>query len=139
MSWDPNALANRVINVHSDGTNKVSGLKVDTAQGASGAAVTRTIAAVANKRHRIAFLHIIGYNVAARTGGATPVAISVTGLDNGTVNFPGATAGAIGTTFEVKMEGMMPLEGLVNTAIVVTCPATPSVIWSVIIGYTTTE
>lgn len=136
-NYERDADAERVVLVNSDGGFRTAGVKVDSAVGASGVAVTRTLAAVAGKRHRVAFVHVIGYNVAARTGNATPVSVTLTGLDASNISYPLPTAGAIGTIFELKMEGLGALEGLVNTAVVLTCPATTNVIWSATIGYTT--
>lgn len=67
-----------------------------TAVGAAGAAVTLTLPAAAARFHRIAWIEIIMYATAARTGGATPVTVTSTNLP-GNPAWTHESAQAVGT------------------------------------------
>lgn len=107
-----------------------------TSVGASGAAVTLTLPAPgANLFHHIARVSLTLYNVAARTGGATPVTVTSTNLPGSPAwTFP--SAGAIGTVDRVLEFWDIPLKSsAANTASTIVCPATTSVIWRVSAAY----
>lgn len=107
-----------------------------TNTGAAGAAVTLTIpAGGAGVVNYLSFFQIVMYATAARTGSATPVVVTTTGID-GTPSFTWPTAAAIGTTFEQKYEGHAPIQGTAaNTTMTIVCPATTNVIWRVTATY----
>lgn len=106
-----------------------------TAVGASGAAVTLTLPAVAAQFHYITFIEIVKYAVAALTGAATPVTVTTTNLP-GTPAFTFTTAGAIGTSErDVYNPNKAIRSTAINTATTIVCPATTSVIWRVNVWY----
>jgi hypothetical protein len=106
-----------------------------TAVGASGAAVTLTLPAVASQFHYITHIEILKYAVGALTGGATPVTVTTTNLP-GTPAFTFETAGAIGTIVRTLYEPTKSLRSsTVNTATTIVCPATTNVIWRVNVWY----
>lgn len=106
-----------------------------TQVGASGAAVTATLPAVAGKFHSIIGIYITLYNVAARTGGATPVTVTTTNISgNPALTF--ASAGAIGTTDKDKIEPKELLKSSVpNTATTIVCPIVTNALWRVNVLY----
>lgn len=135
QSWDGSSWA--TINNITDNpvvSNNQSNLGI-TATGAAAAAVTLTIPAVAGKFHNINHISIQAYSSAARTGSATPVLVTTTNLPGSPV-FTFASAGAIGTTDEKKLESCLPIKSLVaNTATTIICPATTGIIWRVTVFY----
>jgi hypothetical protein len=74
-----------------------------TATGISGAAVTATLPLVVGQFHYITSIRVSAYNVAARTGSATPVVVTTTNLP-GTPAFTFGSAGAIGTIESQQVE-----------------------------------
>lgn len=106
-----------------------------TAVGASGAAVTLTLPAVAAQFHYITFIEIVKYAAAALTGAATPVTVTTTNLP-GTPAFTFTTAGAIGTSErDIYNPNKAIKAAAVNTATTIVCPATTGVIWRVNVWY----
>ena len=106
-----------------------------TAVGASGAAVTLTLPAVAAQFHYITFIEIVKYAAAALTGAATPVTVTTTNLP-GTPAFTFTTAGAIGTSErDIYNPNKAIKSAVVNTATTIVCPATTGVIWRVNVWY----
>lgn len=101
---------------------------VISATGAGGAALTLTLPGETGKFHYIYSLHLVMYSTAARTGGATPVVVNTSNL--GTLAFTFPSAGAVGTTHEIRLEPASPIKSAavgVNTTIGVT--ATTNVLW----------
>lgn len=108
--------------------------QVASVVGTSGGAVTATLPATDNNYHIISRIGITLYNAAARTGGANPVTVTTSNL--GSLAWTCPSAGAVGTVFEIGVEGVYRSAAAgVNTTIV--CPATTSVIWRVNVIYTT--
>lgn len=107
-----------------------------TGTAASGSGVTITLPNVAGQFHYISSIRISAYNVAARTGGATPVVCTTTNIP-GSLAFTFGSAGAIGTTESQQVElGGNPLKSSVaNTTTTIVCPATSNVIWRVTAFY----
>lgn len=104
-----------------------------TAVGAAGAAVTLTVPA-GSDFHAISSIEIILYNTAARTGSATPVTVTTTGLNGLAFTFP--SAGAVGTVERRLLEFSAPVKSTAKTAVTaIVCPATTSVIWRVNVFY----
>jgi len=107
-----------------------------TGTAAAGSGVTITLPSVVGQFHYVSSIRISAYNVAARTGGATPVVVTTTNLP-GSLAFTFGSAGAIGTIEAQQLEiGGNPIKSSVaatNTTIV--CPATTSVIWRVTAVY----
>jgi hypothetical protein len=102
-----------------------------TATAAAGSAVTVTIPATAGKSNYLAYLQIIAYASVTVAGAVAPTLVPVTGLPAAlTFTFP--TALAVGTTAEQKIEGISAVRAsAVNTAIVISAPATTSIIWRI--------
>ena len=103
--------------------------------GASGAAVTATLPAVASNFHYISVIHITKYAVAAITGSATPIVVTTTNM-SGPLAWTFDTAAAIGTSLDRFYSFEQPLKSAtVNTATTIVCPATTSVIWRINVHY----
>jgi hypothetical protein len=110
---------------------------VGTNTGASGAAVTLTLAAPgAGLRHYLTYIEIARYAAAVLTASATPVIITTTNIPTSLVfTFP-ADAAALGTLFPLQEDFSFPLMTTAqNTATTIVCPATTGVIWRVTAGY----
>lgn len=110
---------------------------VGTAVGASGAAVTLTIAAPGvGLRHYITYLGINRFAVALLTAGAAPVTVTTTNISTGLAfSFP-AEAAPQGTIDRWREDFAFPLMVTAqNTATTIVCPATTNVIWRVTAGY----
>lgn len=79
-------------------------------------------------------IHIEMYAVGTLTGGATPVTCTTTGLPTA-VAFKFPTAAATGTNTVTDIQFANPLQGTAGTNVVITCPATASVIWNMQVMY----
>lgn len=108
--------------------------QVTSVVGTSGSAVTATLPATDNNYHIISRIGITLYNAAARTGGANPVTITTTNL--GSLAWTCPSAGAVGTVFEIGIEGVYR-SAAAGVATTIVCPATTSVIWRVNVIYST--
>jgi len=104
--------------------------------GVSGAAVTATIPVVAGNFHYINLVKVVMYNTAARTGGAVPVTITTTNM-RGSPSMIFDSAGNVGNSQEREWRFSNSFKSLLaGTITTIICPATPSVIWQVIVfGY----
>lgn len=108
-----------------------------TATAAVNTIVTCTLpAGGANLFHYITRIHITLYNVAARTGSATPL------VQPTSTNLPGSptwvwpTAGAIGTLDRQEIGLAAPLKSsAANTNTVISAAATANVIWRISVDY----
>lgn len=110
---------------------------IGTAVGASGAAVTLTIASPgAGLRHYLTYLSINRFAVALLTAGAAPVTVTTTNLPGSLAfSFP-AEAAAQGTIDRWREDFAFPLAASAQgTATTIVCPATTNVIWRVTAGY----
>lgn len=110
---------------------------IGTAVGASGAAVTLTLAAPgAGLRHYLAYLRIVRYAAAVLAASATPVTITTTNLPGTPAfTFP-ADAALLGTVFAYQEDFAYPVMSIAqNTATTVVCPATTGVLWRVTGGF----
>jgi hypothetical protein len=110
---------------------------IGTNVGASGAAVTLTIAAPGvGLRPYITYLSINRFAVALLTAGAAPVTVTTTNIPTGLAfSFP-AEAAAQGTIDRWREDFAFPLMTTAqNTATTIVCPATTNVIWRVTAGY----
>lgn len=106
-----------------------------SATGASGAAVTLTLPAVAGQFHYVTMIEIVRYAAAALTGVATPLLVTTTDL-SGTPVFDFQSAGAIGTSERQLWNPSKAIKSsAVNTATTIVCPATTGVIWRVNVWY----
>lgn len=110
---------------------------IGTAVGASGAAVTLTLAAPGvGLRHYLTYLSINRFAAAVLTAAAAPVTVTTTNLP-GTLafSFP-ADAAALGTIDRWREDFAYPvMASAQNTAITIVCPATTGVIWRVTAGF----
>lgn len=110
---------------------------IATSVGASGAAVTLTLAAPgAGLRQYLTYLSINRFAAALLTAAAAPVTVTTTNLPGSlALSFP-ADAAAQGTIDRWREDLAYPLAASAqNTAVTVVCPATTSVIWRVTAGY----
>lgn len=108
-----------------------------TATGASGAAVTLTLPAVAGVFHYITHIEIVAYTALARVGVAAPVLVTSTNISGGPV-WDFSTAAAIGTADRLSFDFGTPVRSLAgNTATTIVGPATTSVIWRITVFYYT--
>lgn len=108
-----------------------------TAVGASGAAVTLTLASPgAGLRHYLTYVSINRFAVALLTAGAAPVTVTTTNLPGSLAfSFP-ADAAAQGTLFPLREDFAFPAASLAQaTATTIVCPATTNVIWRVTAGF----
>lgn len=104
--------------------------------GATGAAVTATLPAVAANFHYVGLIEIVKYFTVANAASATPLVVTTT-------NFPGSLAftfgqplGAIGVIDRMEHYLDSPLKSsTVNTATTIVCPATTGIIWRVNVYY----
>jgi len=108
-----------------------------TATGASGAAVTATLASAgAGLFHYITKIHLVQFVVAARTAAATPVLATTTNLPGSPIYSCDATVGAVGQIFQYDLTPINPLKSLLAaTATTFVGPATTSTIWRWNISY----
>ena len=110
---------------------------IGTAVGASGAAVTLTLAAPgAGLRHYLTYLAINRFAAAVLTAAAAPVTVTTTNLP-GTLafSFP-AEAAALGTIDRWREDFAFPVASSAqNTATTIVCPVTTGVIWRVTAGF----
>jgi len=116
--------------------NKVTPLTV-TSVGASGAAVTLTLAAAgAGLRHYITYLSINRFAAAVLTAAAAPVTITTTNIPTSLAfSFP-ADAALLGTMDRWREDFAYPIAVTAqNTATTIVCPVTTGVIWRVTAGY----
>lgn len=106
-----------------------------TATGASGAAVTATLPAVAGAYHYLSRIEVTQYAAAATSGSATPVTVTTTNLPGSpALTFP--TALAIGTQTQQVWEPVALLRAAAaGTATTIVCPATTGIIWRVNVIY----
>lgn len=110
---------------------------IGTTTGASGAAVTLTIAAPgAGLRQYLTYLAIVRSAAALLTAGATPTVVTTTNLPGSLAFTFGADAAAQGVDKVIREDFAFPLAASAqNTAVTVVCPATTGVIWRVTAGY----
>lgn len=106
-------------------------------QSATGGSLVITLpAAGAGLYHYISWLSIVAYATAATAGAATPVTVTQTNLTGGAGVFTIPTAIPIGELREVRVEPARALRSnAANTNTVITCPATTSIIWRVVVYY----
>lgn len=135
---DPTGATTQPVSAAQSGSWTVGVVSADlcaTATGASGAAVTLTLPAVASKFHYVTGLEIVKYYSVAVIGSAAPVVVTTTNLP-GSPAFTTETAGAIGTQTRQFLNPNSPVKSSVlNTATTVVCPATTSIIWRVTAYY----
>lgn len=108
-----------------------------TAVGASGAAVTLTIASPGTGlRTYLTYLSINRYAAAVLTASATPVTVTTTNIPTSLAfTFP-ADAAALGTIDRWREDFACPIATTAQaTATTIVCPATTGVIWRVTAGY----
>lgn len=110
---------------------------IGTNTGASGAAVTLTLAAPgAGLRHYLTYLRIVRSAAALLTASATPTVVTTTNLPGSTAFTFGSDAAAQGTDKAWQEDFAFPLAASAqNTATTIVCPATTGVIWRVTAGY----
>ncbi|MDO9313400.1 MAG: hypothetical protein Q7T97_02505 [Burkholderiaceae bacterium] len=108
-----------------------------TAVGASGAAVTLTLAAPgAGLRHYITYLSINRYAAAVLTASATPVTITTTNIPTSLAFTIPADAAALGTLDRWREDFAYPIMVTAqNTATTIVAPVTTGVIWRITAGY----
>jgi hypothetical protein len=110
---------------------------IGTAVGASGAAVTLTLAAPgAGLRHYLTYLSINRFAAALLTAGAAPVTVTTTNLPGSLAFSFGADAATQGTLDRWREDFAFPISANAqNTATTIVCPATTNVIWRVTAGF----
>jgi hypothetical protein len=110
---------------------------IGTAVGASGAAVTLTIAAPgAGLRHYLTYLSINRFAVATLTAAAAPVTVTTTNIPGSLAFSLGAEALPQGTLDRWREDFAFPIAVTAqNTATTIVCPATTNVIWRVTAGH----
>lgn len=107
-----------------------------TATGATGAAVTATLPAVASQFHYITGIEITKYFTAANAASVTPLVVTTTNLPGSLAFTFGQPLGTIGTS-ETRIYNInSPIKSsVVNTNTTIVCPATVGIIWRIIIFY----
>lgn len=109
-----------------------------SATGASGAAVTATLPAVAGLRHYVDFVQVSKFNAAALAAAAvTPVLVTSTNLPGPPViNFPAAVeAQGLEAVRDMDFGGQGISATAIGTNTTIVCPATVGVIWRINIAY----
>ena len=140
LTVDPVSKAARVSLYTEDGlpVNPISTLCSDlgvTATGVSGAGVTATLPLVALQFHFITFIQIQLYNVANRSGVATPILITTTNLPGNPV-FIANTQGVGGIADTILIQPAQYIRStLDSTPTTIVCPAVANVIWRINIWY----
>ncbi len=110
---------------------------VVTAVGASGAAVTATLAAPGvGLRHYITYLAINRFAAAVLTAAAAPVTVTSTNLPGSLAFTFAADAALLGTLDRWREDLAFPLMAVAqNTATTIVAPVTTGVIWRITVGY----
>jgi hypothetical protein len=110
---------------------------IGTAVGASGAAVTLTLASPgAGLRHYITYVSINRIAAALLTAGAAPVTVTTTNLPGSLAFSLPADAAAQGTSFPLREDFAYPIAAAAQaTATTIVAPATTNVIWRVTAGF----
>jgi hypothetical protein len=110
---------------------------IGTTTGASGAAVTLTLASPgAGLRHYLTYLRISRIATAALTAAATPVIVTTTNLPGSLAFSIQADAALQGTIFAIQEDFAYPIAASAqNTATTIVCPVTTGVIWRITAGY----
>jgi hypothetical protein len=108
-----------------------------TAVGASGAAVTLTIASPgAGLRQYLTYLSINRFAAAVLTAAATPVTVTTTNIPGTPAFTLPADAAALGTIYPWREDFAYPLMANAQaTALTIVAPATTGVIWRITAGY----
>ena len=108
-----------------------------TTVGASGAAVTLTIASPwVGLRHYLTYLHIVRYAAAVLTASATPVTITTTNLPWTLAFTIPADAANLGSVYTHQEDFTYPVvSNAQNTATTIVCPVATWVIWRVTAWY----
>jgi hypothetical protein len=111
---------------------KIPATVQNTTTAATGVAVSHTISGLPGVYIYLVSMYITKFCTATLTASAAPVIVTTGNLfGNPSFNF-GAGADLIGTKESLSIEPSTPVKSLASaTAIVVTCPATPNVIWKV--------
>ncbi len=110
---------------------------IGTATGASGAAVTLTLAAPgAGLRQYLTYLSINRFAAAVLTASATPVVVTTSNLPGALAFTFAADAAGLGTIDRWREDFSYPIAASAhNVAVTVVCPVTTGVIWRVTSGY----
>jgi len=108
-----------------------------TSVGASGAAVTLTLAAPgAGLRHYITYLSINRFAAAVLTAAAAPVTVTTTNIPTSLAFSFAADAAALGTIDRWREDFAFPIMTTTqNTATTIVAPVTTGVIWRITAGY----
>lgn len=108
-----------------------------TATGASGAAVTLSLASPGpGLRHYLTQIEVTRSAAAALTAGASPAVVTTTNLPGSLAFTIGADAAAQGTDRTILRDYGFPLVASVqNAATTIVCPATTGVIWRATAGF----
>lgn len=127
---DSNALAINMLAIQQPAT------LYGTQTGASAAAVTLTLPAVAGLRHVLKTLSVVRTATALLTASATPVVVTTTNIPGAPALTFGADAAVQGNDKEAELRcGDGILTTGINTATTIVCPATTGVIWRVNAAY----
>jgi hypothetical protein len=110
---------------------------IGTAVGASGAAVTLTLASPgAGLRHYMTYLSINRFAAAVLTAAAAPVTVTTTNLPGSLAFSFAADAAALGTIDRWREDFAFPIASVAQaTATTIVCPVTTGVIWRVTAGF----
>jgi hypothetical protein len=111
--------------------------QISTTVGASGAAVTLTLASPgAGLRQYLTYLSINRFAAAVLTASATPVTVTTTNLPGPLAFTFEADAATLGTKIPWREDFAYPVSAASqNTAVTIVCPVTTGVIWRVTAGY----
>jgi hypothetical protein len=112
-------------------------ITANTTTGASGAAVTLTIANPGTGlRNYLTFVEIVRFAAAVLTAGAAPVVVNSGNLPNALAWSLPADAAALGTEFVLREDFNYPLASSAQgTATTIVAPLTTGVIWRLTAGY----
>jgi len=104
--------------------------------GASAAAVTATLPAVASQYHYIVMVEITKYFTVANAASATPLVVTTTNLPGSLAWSFGQPLGTIGTTDERIFNPSAPIKSSVaGTSTTIVCPATAGILWRINVHY----
>lgn len=114
-----------------------TGTLLVTVTAASGVAATATLPAVAGLRHYLDQIFINRSYTALATASATPTVVTTSNIPGALAFTFGADAGAQGTDQEsgLNFGGAGAAATALGVATTVVCPATPNVIWRVVVAY----
>lgn len=110
--------------------------QVQSVVGASGAAITVTLPAVAGQFHYVVAVHIARYATVVNTASATPITVTTTNLPGSLAWTIDNSAAALGTVIDKFIFPAAPIKSSVaGTPTTIIAPASTGVLWRINVHY----